>query len=143
MRAALAVVTVALSLTGCAGPYVQTAPPASPAGTATDGVSGAGGGPAVGRSISPAGDALLDQSRRQRRAGEFAQASASVERAIRIEPDHPAVWLELGQLRFEQGDYAQAEQMGRKSLSLATQGSVAQSQAAQLIADAQRARSRP
>lgn len=143
MRAALAIMTVALALTGCAGPSVQTAPPAASSGTTTAGGGGAGSGPVVGRSISPAGDALLEQSRRQRRAGEFAQASASVERAIRIEPDHPAVWLELGQLRFEQGDYAQAEQMGRKSLSLAMQGSVARSQAAQLIADAQRAEKRP
>ncbi len=132
-----------LALAGCTAPYVQTAPPAAPATAPAGATTGSGQGAVVGRSISPAGEALLEQSRRQRRAGEFAQASASVERAIRIEPDHPAVWLELGQLRFEQGDYAQAEQMGRKSLSLAGQGSVAQSQAAQLIADAQRAGKRP
>lgn len=143
MRAGLALVIATLSLAGCAGPYGQTASPAAATGTASDTAGTSGQGPFVGRSMSPAGDALLEQSRRQRRAGEYAQASASVERAIRIEPDHPAVWLEMGQLRFEQGDYAQAEQMGRKSLSLATQGSVAQSQAAQLIADAQRARKRP
>lgn len=140
MRVAALVVIAAGLLSGCAGALG----PATPAPSSSpEGSGGAGRVPSVIDSLSPASEALLEQSRRQRRAGEYAQASASVERAIRIEPDHPTVWLELGQLRFEQGDYPQAEQMGRKSLSLAPAGSVAQSQAAQLIADAERAGKRP
>lgn len=98
--------------------------------------------PSVIGSLSREGEALLEESRRQRRAGNFSAAEASVKRAMRSDPDHPTPWLELGQLRFEQGDYAEAEEMGNRSMSLAPQGSVAQSQAAQLIADAERARKR-
>ena len=98
--------------------------------------------PSVIGSLSREGEAQLQESRRQRRAGNYSAAEVAVKRAMRSDPDHPTPWLELGQLRFEQGDYAEAEDMGNRSLALAPEGSVAQSQAVQLIADAQRARKR-
>jgi len=138
MRTCLLAALAAITLTACAGTFTQQEAPASSATGSAD----AGRVPDVGRALSPAGAALIEESQRQRRAGQTAQASATLERALRIEPEHPAVWQELGQLRFEQGDYAQAEQMGRKALSLSPAGSLAQSYAQQLIADAQRAQKR-
>ncbi|MGI9330776.1 MAG: tetratricopeptide repeat protein [Gammaproteobacteria bacterium] len=138
MRNGLLIALVAITLTACAGTFKQQEAPTSP----TTGSGQSGRVPDVGRAMSPAGAALIEESQRQRRAGQTAQASATLERALRVEPEHPAVWQELGQLRFEQGDFAQAEQMGRKALSLSPTGSLAQSYAQQLIADAQRAQKR-
>lgn len=58
---------------------------------------------------------------------------ASIERAIRIEPRHPALWIELGNLRFKEGDYAQAESLGRKALSLSAGDAALSARAQQLI----------
>jgi Tfp pilus assembly protein PilF len=68
------------------------------------------------------------------------QAAATLERALRIEPDNPLVWIELGRVRIAENNPAQAEAMGRKALALATGDPGAQSSAWHLIADAQRAR---
>jgi len=132
MRVMMLVVTSALVMSGCAGNFSQTAP-------ADESVTGTAGGRGadLGIGMSPAAQALLDQGREQRRAGEYAQASASLERALRIESGEPEVWLEMGRLRFDEGNFAQAEQMGRKALSLAPAGSAVGAQASQLIADAQ------
>jgi Tfp pilus assembly protein PilF len=56
----------------------------------------------------------------ERRAGDYAQAAATLERALRIEPGSAAVWLELARVRLAQGDYVQAGQLARKAGSLAT-----------------------
>jgi uncharacterized protein HemY len=60
-----------------------------------------------------------------------------LERALRIESGEPKVWLEMGRLRFDEGNFSQAEQMGRKALSLAPAGSAVGVLAEQLIDDAQ------
>jgi Flp pilus assembly protein TadD len=46
-------------------------------------------------------------------------AKASLERALRLDPNNPEVWLELGELELQVGNAAQAATMGRKALSLA------------------------
>jgi len=63
---------------------------------------------------------LIEQSRRQREAGRYAEAAAAVERALRIEPNDPLLWIELGEIRRDQGDVEQAEVMARKALTLAS-----------------------
>lgn len=73
--------------------------------------------------MSAAGESLLVQGRAQRRAGDLAQASMTLERAIRIEPGHAALWLELAQVRLDEGNFSQAEQLARKAASLAPAGS--------------------
>jgi len=137
MRAVMLVIALALGLPGCAGNFSQTASPTGEAVTGSGSATESGRGADINFGMSSAGQALLEQGRAQRRDGDLAQASASLERALRIEPDQPAVWLELGQLRFEEGNFAQAEQMGRKALSLAPEGSLVGEQASRLIADAQ------
>jgi penicillin-binding protein 1B len=44
------------------------------------------------------------------------RATVSLERALRIEPNNPLLWIEMGRLRMDQRNYAQAESMGRKAL---------------------------
>lgn len=63
--------------------------------------------------------ALLDKAQVQTFAGQLDQASASLERALRIEPRNPALWQELARLRLGQGLYLQAENLASKSNSLA------------------------
>ena len=58
---------------------------------------------------------------------------------MRIEPDNPLLWIELGRVRLTAGDYAQADSMGRKALAQATGDPRAQSSAWRLIADSLRA----
>jgi tetratricopeptide (TPR) repeat protein len=66
-----------------------------------------------------ASSALLAQSRTQRAAGSLPAAKASLERALRLAPNDPEVWLELGELELQTGNNAQAATMARKALSLA------------------------
>jgi Tfp pilus assembly protein PilF len=132
MRAAM-FMALALVVSGCAGNVSQTT---APAGESVGGTA-SGRGADFGTSMSPAALSLLEQGREQRLAGDFARASASLERALRIESGEPEVWLEMGRLRFDEGNYAQAEQMGRKALSLAPERSSVGKQASRLIEDAQ------
>lgn len=88
--------------------------------------------------ISSASQSLLTQSRGHQAAGRYEQAAASIERALRIEPRQPALWLELGTIRLKEGDFAQAESMGRKALSLAAGDVALTAKAEQLIATAKK-----
>ncbi len=63
--------------------------------------------------------ALLNKAKHQSAAGRMDQASANLERALRIEPRNPMLWLELARVRLEQGQYRQAENMAAKSNMLA------------------------
>jgi tetratricopeptide (TPR) repeat protein len=55
----------------------------------------------------------------QQRAGDYANASASLERALRIAPDDPALWHQLAGVRLEEGRYAMVTELAAKSNSLA------------------------
>ncbi|MGE4544529.1 MAG: tetratricopeptide repeat protein [Pedobacter sp.] len=63
---------------------------------------------------------LLNKARTQSTAGQLHEASASLERAVRIEPRNPYLWQELARVRLEQGLYRQAENLAAKSNSLIT-----------------------
>jgi len=92
--------------------------------------------------IGPAASSLVTQARAQAGGGEFAPAAATLERALRIEPGNPLLWIELGRVRLAENNAAQADAMGRKALALATGDAGAQAAAWQLIADSLRARGR-
>ena len=68
---------------------------------------------------SSASGALLEQSRAQRAAGSLPAARASLERALRLDPNNAALWLELGELELQTGNAAQAATMARKAMTLA------------------------
>jgi len=92
--------------------------------------------------LGPAATALVTQAHAQAGSGEFGQAAVTLERALRIEPDNPLLWIELGRVRLGEGNAAQADAMGRKAVALATGDPSAQAAGWQLIADSLRVRGR-
>ncbi len=92
--------------------------------------------------LSPPSRALVTQAQEQAQNGDVTAAAATVERALRIEPSNPLLWIELGKLRMREASYGQAESVGRKAVSLATGDARAESAAWSLIADSFRARGR-
>ena len=90
--------------------------------------------------LGAAASALVTQAHAQLGGGDTAQAAATLERALRIEPENPLVWIELGRVRLAESNPAQADAMARKALALASGDTAAQSSAWRLIADSQRAR---
>jgi Tfp pilus assembly protein PilF len=92
--------------------------------------------------LSPATSALVQQAHTQAHTGAFAPAAATVERALRIEPENPLLWIEFGQIRLSENNPAQADATGHKALALATGDPQAQASAWRLIAESLRARGR-
>lgn len=90
--------------------------------------------------LSPASQALVNQAQAQRKKGDLPGATVTLDRALRIEPNNPLLWIEMGRLRMDQRNYPQAESMGRKALSMSVGDDRTQSAAWQLIADSLRAR---
>lgn len=80
--------------------------------------------------------ALLTSARQQESSGDLGSASASLERALRIAPREPQVLYRLAQVRLEQGDAAQAEQLARRGLSYAAGRPTLQAGLWGLVADA-------
>jgi len=96
-----------LVLAGCAAPpqapEPQPAPEAAPAQRQ--------------ETIAVAG--LMEGARADVAAGRLANAAASLERALRIEPRNPRLWHELAQVRLKQGQFAQAASLAQRSNSWA------------------------
>jgi len=109
-----------LLLAGCAS--VVTPPSTTPAPSGTQ-------QPGEGAIIAPvpksamsgnlAVIALLARAQTDNESGRREAAGSSLERALRIEPRNPWLWLELAQVRLAQGQYAQAITLARKSNSFA------------------------
>jgi len=92
--------------------------------------------------LSPASRALVSQAQAQRKKGDLPGATVSLERALRIEPNNPLLWIETGRLRMDQRNYSQAENMGRKALSMSVGDDATQSAAWELIGQSLKARGR-
>ena len=130
MRAVLAFLAIAIA--GCAtvrepepgGPTPAPAPLPEPAAR-TENLAIAG---------------LLDGARADAAAGRLANAAASLERALRIEPRNPRLWQELARVRLKQGDYAQAESTAARSNSWAGSDNALRAENWRLIAHARQAR---
>ncbi|HEY6484285.1 MAG TPA: hypothetical protein VIY54_12245 [Steroidobacteraceae bacterium] len=89
--------------------------------------------------LGPAATALVTQAHKQANSGDFGLAAATIERAMRIEPQNPLLWIELGRVRLSSGDYGQANGMAHKALAMATGDPLAQASAYRLMADSLRA----
>jgi tetratricopeptide (TPR) repeat protein len=140
---------VAGALGGCTlfGSTPPHGSPAEPPATGTAAQPGPGEAPSAPPPqrtfrLSHAASALVSQARRQSGAGDYDQAAATLERALRIEPDNPLVWIELGRVRLAERDGAQADALGRKALTLAAGDLAAQASGWHLIADSLRVRGR-
>ena len=151
----LALLATAL-LGGCAlpGPY-RSAPPgpaaplAVPPAAAVPVAPGAipeqpPGPPPPAREyhLSAATRSLVVEARSAAGRGDLPAASMTLDRALRIEPTNPLLWIEIGRLRLAENDARQAEGCSRKALSLASGDRNAQSQAGRVLADALRAQRR-
>jgi tetratricopeptide (TPR) repeat protein len=90
--------------------------------------------------LGAASRALVGQAQTQMATKNYVVAASSIERALRIEPDNPLLWIELGKVRLAEGNYVQAENMARKAVSMSVNAPRAQSSAWRLIADSYRAR---
>src|SRR6266849_2607856 len=128
MRTLLAFLAAAIA--GCATvvPAPGTAPPPAPEQA-----------PAA-RTENLAIAGLLDGARADAAAGRLANAAASLERALRIEPRNPRLWQELARVRLKQGDYAQAESTAARSNSWAGSDNALRADNWRLIAHAREAR---
>jgi uncharacterized protein HemY len=98
--------------------------------------------PARENHLSTATRSLVTQAQTQIARGDLPAASSTLDRALRIEPNNPLLWIELGRLRLAESDAHQAEICGRKALALASGDRGTQSQAGRLLADALRAQRR-
>src|SRR2546429_8431662 len=85
--------------------------------------------------LGPAASALVTQARTQAGGGEYGQAAATLERALRIEPGNPLLWIELGRVRLSENNAAQAEALGHKALAPGTRDARAQAAASHPIPD--------
>jgi len=83
---------------------------------------------------------LMDGARSDVAAGRLANAAASLERALRIEPRNPRLWQELARVRLMQGEYAQAESVAARSNSWAGGDNRLRAENWRLIAQAREAR---
>lgn len=88
--------------------------------------------------LSPATQSLVTQAHTLMSHGDLDGASSTLDRALRIEPNNPLLWIELGRLRLAENDAHQAEGCGRKALRLASGDRATQAQAGRLLADALR-----
>jgi len=70
-------------------------------------------------SRQPGAVALQAQAKQQQAAGDYSQATATLERALRIDAADPELWLALAQIRLAQGEPAQAADLAHRSASLA------------------------
>jgi len=105
------VMALGLGLIACsvAPPVGEVAPPPQEATPPL--VSAAQGNPAV--------LALLDSAQNQQQAGNYEQAAAALERALRLEPRNAMLWHRLAQVRLSQGQWRNAIDFAAKSNSLA------------------------
>ena len=76
--------------------------------------------------------ALQAQADAASRAGDFEQAAATLERAVRIVPADAELWLALARLRLQQGQNQQAFELARRAQSFAPPGSAVFGQARDL-----------
>jgi predicted Zn-dependent protease len=104
-------ITVGLGLIACsvAPPVGEVAPP--PQDASAPPVAAAQGNPAV--------LALLGNAQSQQQAGNYEQAAAALERALRLEPRNAMLWHRLAQVRLRQGQWRNAIDFAAKSNSLA------------------------
>ncbi len=122
-----------LGLTACTGAPVYESPGSAP-GRSGD-VAGTPGSEADSGSAGAVGE-LVESSRTSRASGDYALALADIERAIRIEPRNPYLWLELGDIHLSRGDTGQAAAMARKALSVAGNDRTASAAAERLLSRA-------
>jgi len=81
---------------------------------------------------------LLELSEKQESVGRQDAAAATLERALRIQPQNPVLWQRLAQIRLNQGQLDQADGLAAKAMALAANNPKLRSRIWQLVADIRR-----
>ena len=68
--------------------------------------------------LPPAVQTLAEQAERQRQKGDYVNAAATLERALRIQPQEAYLYNRLARIRLDQGRYDQAGNFARRSNAL-------------------------
>jgi tetratricopeptide (TPR) repeat protein len=149
------VATLTLLLGGCPSPWTRPEPqqgnapavpqqpaPAPPPPSAPAPAPPRPSPPPRENHLSPATRSLVTQAHTLLAHGDIDGASATLDRALRIEPSNPLLWIELGRVRLVDGNAHQAEVCARKALALASGDPAAEGQAGHVLADALRAQGR-
>lgn len=68
--------------------------------------------------LGPATNALVTQAHGASMKGDNLTAMSTLERAVRIEPRNPLVWIEIAKVRLASGEAPQAESVARKAVAL-------------------------
>jgi len=84
--------------------------------------------------------ALVETARGDDGAGRHADAAATLERALRMEPRNPRLWQELARVRLNEGSYEQAETLAGRSSSWAGSDNRLRAENWRIIAEARRGR---
>lgn len=88
----------------------------------TSGWSSASGevrpGPKTGKAVL----ALLSKARQASKKGSLSSAESHLERALRIEPQNPALWLYMAKLRLYAEKSKEAINLSKKALALSSRG---------------------
>ena len=146
----LVVIMVMLSACGALARSERPSNPPAESGSAEPQAPAAPSAPSTPTPAAPtrqfhlgsAATALVAQAHARAAAGDYPAATATLERALRIEPDNPLAWIELGQVQLAAGNAPQADNMAHKALALASGDPNAQASAWRLIAESLRARNR-
>ncbi len=107
---ALAFLSVTLSISGC-----RSAPPVPVEDATPDAEVSV---PEPAQPANTATLALLSESEQAMASGNLEQAISYAERAVRIEPSNPRLWLRLAELHLQHQNPDQAIEYANKTLSL-------------------------
>lgn len=78
-------------------------------------------GPKTGKAVL----ALLSKARQASKTGSLSTAESHLERALRIEPQNPTLWLYMAKLRLYAGKSIESIDLAKKAIALSARGGVA------------------
>lgn len=105
------IIVLILSLTACQAPKDKTPGWTSESGEVRP-------GPKTGKAVL----ALLKKARLSSKKGSLSEAESHLERALRIEPQNPALWLYMAKLRLFAEKPKEAINLAKKALALSSRG---------------------
>ena len=135
----LMLILLPLGMSGCADLSLNRPSEWGAASTSASGAPGAVGTvPEAGEADTSSGSAdavneLVTSSRAAKATGDYVHALADIERAVRIEPRNPYLWIELGEIYLLQDDPRRAASMARKAMSVAGENRAAKAAAESLL----------
>lgn len=104
------IIALALSITACTTPKDKTPGWTSESGEVRP-------GPKTGKAVL----ALLNKARLASNKGALSEAESQLERALRIEPQNPTLWLYMAKLRLYAAKSQEAINLAKKALTLSSQ----------------------